>query len=147
MSSNGRWRVVLCLLNATVVGADTLHLVVLATDTTSQRVFHLVALGVATFLSLACALSVWLVPQRRVGCLMAVNALVFLAHALSFLPLGIVMLSNGHLEFGLLELSFAAQCGTGCVFCRIYSVKVREEVERKDALEISYEQQKVEQLA
>jgi hypothetical protein len=155
MASNFRWSVVLSLLNVTVAGADALHLVILATvDATQasasqsvQRQFGLAALGLSMLLSLACALSVWLAAERNMGCFMVVNALVFLAHALAFVPLGIVIFVDGHQALGLLELALALEMLAGCVCCRIHSVKVRDDVERKDALEISYEQLKIEQVA
>ncbi|KAG7379631.1 hypothetical protein PHYPSEUDO_008314 [Phytophthora pseudosyringae] len=155
MPSHVRWRVLLSLLDATAAGADALHLVLLATvDTTrastaqtTRRQIGLAALGLSMLLSLSCALGVWLAPRRSVGCLMVVNALVFLLHALAFLPLGTIILVEGRRALGLLELAFAVEMVAGCVCCRIYSVKVRDEVDRRDALEISYEQLKMDQAA
>ncbi|KAL3656917.1 hypothetical protein V7S43_018122 [Phytophthora oleae] len=138
-----------------VAGGDTLHLVLLATvdmtqastSQTTQRQLGLVVLGLLLLLSLACALSIWLVSKRGVGCLMTVNALVFLLHALMCIPLSVVILVGGDRVLGLLELAFTAEMVAGCVCCRIYSVKIRNELDRADALEISYEYLKVEQVA
>ncbi|KAG3247506.1 hypothetical protein PI124_g7797 [Phytophthora idaei] len=155
MPSSVRWRTVLSLMNVTVACVDALHLVILATadrtqastSQTTQRLLCLVVLGLSMLLSLSCALGVWLISKRRVGCSMVVNTLVFLLHALVFLPLGVVILVDGHRVLGLLELAFAVEMVAGCVCCRIYSVRVRDEVDRSDALEISNEQLKMEQVA
>lgn len=151
MANNLKWRVVLSLLNVVVVGCDALHVVLLVTvDTkpqTTQRHLGLVALGLSILLSLALSLSLWLVSKRNVGCLMVVNTLVFLLHALVLIPLSVVILVGGDRLIGLLEVAFAAEMVAGCVFCRIYSVKTRDELDRTDALEISYEYLKVEPVA
>ncbi|KAF1777331.1 hypothetical protein GQ600_3569 [Phytophthora cactorum] len=110
-----------------------------STSQTTQRLLCLVVLGLSMLLSLSCALGVWLIPKRRVGCSMVVNTLVFLLHALVFLPLGVVILVDGHRVLGLLELAFAVEMVAG--------VRVRDEVDRSDALEISNEQLKMEQVA
>ncbi|KAK1943215.1 hypothetical protein P3T76_004611 [Phytophthora citrophthora] len=145
------WRVALSLLNLVVVGCDALHVVLLATvemtSQTTQRHFGLVALGLSIFFSFACALSLWLVSKRNVGCLMALNMLLFLLHALLLAPLSVAILVGGDRVIGLLEVAFAVGMIAGCVCCRIYSVKTRDEVDRTDALEISYEYLKVEQVA
>lgn len=152
------WRMVLSPMNVTVAGVDALHLVILATVDTTQaststsqttqrlHVVGLIMLGFSMLLSLSCALGVWFIPKRGVGCSMVVNTLVFLIHAMAFLPLGVIILVDGHQVLGLLELAFALEMVAGCVCCRIYSVRVRNEVDRCDALEISYEQLKKEQV-
>ncbi|KAG6969368.1 hypothetical protein JG688_00005348 [Phytophthora aleatoria] len=108
-------------MNVTVACVDALHLVILATadrtqastSQTTQRLLCLVVLGLSMLLSLSCALGVWLIPKRRVGCSMVVNTLVFLLHALVFLPLGVVILVDGHRVLGLLELAFAVEMVAG----------------------------------
>ncbi|ETI55071.1 hypothetical protein L917_02018 [Phytophthora nicotianae] len=155
MVANTRWRMVLSLMNGTVASVDALHLVILAnvdttkasTSQTTQRQLGLLVLSFSMLLSLSCVLSVWLIPKRSVGCSMVVNALVFLLHALVFLPLSVMILIDGHRVLGLIELAFVVAMVAGCVSCRIYSVRMRDEVDRNDALEISYEQLKMEQVA
>lgn len=77
-------------------------------------------------------------PERIIGCVMLANVLLFMLHFAAFLILGMAVLAGGHLTLGLLELGFAAM-PLGCGCCRANSVRVRGDVDRKDALEIALE--------
>ncbi|RLN14356.1 hypothetical protein BBJ28_00007403 [Nothophytophthora sp. Chile5] len=111
-----------------------------ADASSAERICGLVALGASTLLTLSCAMGVWLFPERRVGCAMVVNVVLLLLHVLVFLTLAVVTLTREHQVLGLLELSFVFEALAGCVCCRILSVKVRNDLDQKDALDITHEQ-------
>ncbi|RLN94742.1 hypothetical protein BBJ28_00022161 [Nothophytophthora sp. Chile5] len=142
------WRLAVCSLDLAVAGATAMYLVLLSVLNTAgaspaeraQRICGLVALGASTLLMLSCAMGVWLFPERRVGCAMVVNVVLLLLHVLVFLTLAVATLTREHQVLGLLELSFVFEALAGCVCCRILSVRVRDDLNQKYALDITHEQ-------